>query len=133
MKEQILIILASVFAGTNILQFVFWKASRTKAHAEADSVKLDNKQKALDIRQDAMKGIQAQCDDMMARMLSMQAELQKYMMEVAELKAVLVAKDKEILALIEERDHYKNELEKVETELFRFRKLATEPNKTSHY
>lgn len=122
MKETILMILTGLFAGTNILQFLFLKSSKTKAQAEAESATLDNQQKALDIRQDAMKGIQQQCDDMMTRMLGMQAELQKYMMEVAELRAMLVVRDRTIDNLTQERDHYKLEYEKAELELISLRK-----------
>lgn len=122
MKEQFPTILAALLAGTNIFQYVFWNASKTKAQAEADSVKLDNKQKALDIRQDAMKGIQQQCDDMMARMLSMQTDLQKSMIEVAELKALVVAKDKMIIALTEDRDRYKSLYEQATGQIERLRK-----------
>lgn len=132
MKEQIPIILASLFAGTNILQFVFWRSSKTKAQAEAESVTLDNRQKALDIRQDAMKGIQAQCDDMMARMLATQTELQKYMMEVAELKAMVVAKDKMIISLTEERDRYKSLYIRVSEQIEQLRKDAG-PRMNNHF
>lgn len=121
MNETILVILTGLFAGTNILQFIFFKSSKAKANAEAESVSLDNTQKALDIRQDTIKGIQQQCDDIMARMLATQTDLQKYMMEVAELKATVVTQNKEIAALKKERDHYKGLYEKAHEQLLQLR------------
>ena len=126
MENYIKEIIIGLFAGTNILSLVFFRSTKRKAQAEADSVTLANKQKALDIRQDAMKGIQQQCDDMMARMLNMQTDLQKALMDVAQLKASCVAKDSTIKRLTEERDFYKAKCERAESELCRLKKIEHE-------
>ena len=126
MENYIKEIIIGLFAGTNILSLVFFRSTKRKAQAEADSVTLANKQKALDIRQDAMKGIQQQCDDMMARMLNMQTDLQKALMDVAQLKASCVAKDSTIKRLTEERDFYKAKCERAESDLSRLKKIEHE-------
>lgn len=110
MEDYIKEIFIALFAGTNILQFIFFKASKRKAEADADSAVLDNKQKALDIRTGAMSSLQQQCDTMMDRMKNINNELQDALVEVAKLKALSVS-------LTEERDHYKLKYERAIKEL----------------
>ena len=117
MKDQIIFIVTGLLAGTNLLQYIFFRASKTKATAEAESAVLENNRKELDIHHNTKKEILQQCDDIMKRMLATQSELQKYMMEVAELKATLVSRDQTILFLTHERDYYKSEYERVDAEL----------------
>lgn len=101
------IILAIMGCG-NILQFIFYRAYKNKAYAEADTVQIENEKKRLNLKHAATKGLQEQCDSMLAGMIKIQVELQQKMIEVAELRAKIVTKDYEIKTLVEEREYYKN-------------------------
>ena len=107
-------LMSTLFAGANIFQFIFFKSTKKKPEAEAESVTLDNQQKELQIREKGINDLLRQCDDTLERSMKMQTELQRLMMEVAELRATLHVKEKMIERITKEKNYYQNMSEHLE-------------------
>jgi len=87
--EQILIILASLFGGLNILQLVFWQAEKKKANASAEAIELDNEKKQQEMRRDEVERLYKQLDELTEKWFKMQKEANEAMNQVAVMKAEL--------------------------------------------
>lgn len=87
--EILLGVLTLLLGGGNLLQFVNYKATRTKANEEARSVKIDNDQKALDVLQDFRTGNDKRINDMHEKLIQMQEKMLKILEEMADLKIEL--------------------------------------------
>lgn len=87
--EILLSVITLVLGGGNLLQFINYKATRSKANEEARSVKIDNDQKALDVLQDSQLANDKRINDMHEKLMTMQEKLLNIMEEMALLKIEL--------------------------------------------
>ncbi len=117
LSDHIWPILSGLFACSNIFQFIFFSASKQKAYAEAESMDLDNKQKALSIKLEASGTLLKQCDDLQEKFIAMSGELQNALIEVAQLRATLVTKDARIELLERENEKLTKENESLKSKL----------------
>ena len=57
METTLFEILTALFAGCNVLQFVFWRQTKQKTQAEADGATVDVQQKIKDLHTDAYEDL----------------------------------------------------------------------------
>jgi len=99
--ETLLGILASLFAGVNIFQFIFIRAQRKKAGAEAsqegakaDGMNLDNLKKLTEVQGELLLKSAENVSSLSARNAELESMVRKYDWEIDNLKRVVTGLQK---------------------------------------